>query len=200
MNKNIFLAELRKRMPGLQQSDIEEQLNFYSEMIDDQMEEGFSEEEAVSAVGTIDEIVPHIIADIPLSKILNEKIIRNKKIRIWEIVLLILGSPIWLSLIIAAFTVIVSLYVVLWSVIISLWAIFASAVGCVFGGIIAGVIFVCAHNTLAGIAMIGIGIMCLGLSIFLFYGCKASTKGTILLTKKITTIIKICFIKKEEAK
>lgn len=198
MNKKVFLKELRKGLSGLPQSDVEEHLNFYREMIDDRMEDGVSEEEAVSSLGIIDEIAAQIIADIPFSKIVKEKITPKKKTNVLQIVLLILGSPIWFSVMIAAVSLFISLYVVLWSVIISLWAVYVSIISCVFGSIIAGVIFVRAHNTLAGIAMIGIGIMCLGLSIFLFYGCKASTKGTILLTKKITTNIKNYFIKKEE--
>lgn len=198
MNKKLFLEELRKRLSGLPQSDIEENLNFYREMIDDQMEEGVPEEEAVSSLGIIDEIVTRIIDDISFCKISKEKITPKKKLSVWEIVLLILGFPIWFSVMIAALTLFISLYVVLWSVIISLWAVYVSIIGCVLGSIIAGVAFICGHNTLTGIAMIGIGTICLGLSIFLFYGCKVSTKGTLLLTKKIAGNIKNYFIKKEK--
>ena len=47
MRKQEFLTELRKGLSGLPQDDIEERLSFYSEMIDDQIEEGLAEEEAV---------------------------------------------------------------------------------------------------------------------------------------------------------
>lgn len=47
MNKQEFLVKLRKGLSGLPKEDIEERLTFYSEMIDDRMEEGLSEEEAV---------------------------------------------------------------------------------------------------------------------------------------------------------
>ena len=49
MNKQEFLSQLRKGLAGLPQNDIEERLAFYGEMIDDRIEEGLSEEEAVSA-------------------------------------------------------------------------------------------------------------------------------------------------------
>ena len=75
MSKQEFLVQLRKGLSGLPQDDIEERLTFYSEMIDDRMEEGFSEEEAVSQIGSVDEIVSQIIADIPIMKIAKEKII-----------------------------------------------------------------------------------------------------------------------------
>jgi len=38
-----------------------------------------------------------------------------------------------------------------------------------------------------------------GLSIFLFYGCKAATAGTLILTKKMALWTKNIFIKKEDA-
>ena len=199
MSKQEFLVQLRKGLSGLPQDDIEERLTFYSEMIDDRMEEGLSEEDAVCEIGDIDELISQIVADIPLTKLVKEKISPKKGLKVWAIVLLILGSPIWLSLLITAFAVILSLYVVLWSVIISLWAVFVSFIGCALGGIATGIGFAFGDNGFAGIAMISAGIVCAGLSVFIFYGCKMSIKGTFLLTKKIALGIKNCFIKKEEA-
>ena len=46
--------------------------------------------------------------------------------------------------------------------------------------------------------MIAIGFVCAGLSIFMFYGYKAATNGILILTKKVATGIKNCFIKKEK--
>ena len=50
MNKEEFLSELRTKLSGLPQEDIEERISFYSEMIDDRMEDGISEEEAVEGM------------------------------------------------------------------------------------------------------------------------------------------------------
>ncbi len=199
MTKLEFIEQMRKGLSGLPQNDIEERLAFYSEMIDDRMEEGLLEEEAVSAVGVVDEIVAQIISEIPLVKIAKERIRPKRSLSAWEIVLLVLGSPIWLSLGIAAVAVILSLYISLWAVIISLWAVFASLVGYSFGTVVAGIIFALRGNMLTGIATIGTGMLCAGLTIFMFFGCKAATKGILLLTKKIALGIKNCFIKKEEA-
>ncbi len=199
MNKQEFLAELRKGLSGLPQSDMEERLAFYSEMIDDRMEEGLSQEEAVNEIGSVDAILSQIIADTPLTKLVKEKIKPKKRLKAWEISLLVLGSPLWLSLVVAAFAVILSLYAALWSVLISLWAVFASLVGCAVGGIVAGIVFSCIDTILTGMAMLGAGIVCAGLSVFMFYGCKAATTGTVLLTQKIALGMKHCFVKKEVA-
>lgn len=199
MYKQEFLAQLRKGLSGLPQNDIEERLTFYSEMIDDRMEEGLLEQDAVSKLGSVETVISQIVADIPLARLVKEKITPKQRLKAWEIVLLVLGSPVWLTLLIAALAVMLSLYAVLWSVVISLWAAFGAVVGCALGGIAAGIGFACHGNALTGAAMIGAGIACAGSSIFLFYGCKAATQGTLLLTKKIALGIKNCFIKKEEA-
>lgn len=199
MTKIEFISSLDKKLSALPQKEIEERLNFYSEMIEDRMEEGLSEEEAVLAVGSIDEIAAQILADTPHQKTTEKKQKTKTEAKIWEIILLILGSPIWLSLLLAAFSVALSLYVSLWSVIISLWAVFFSFIGCAIGGTVAGAVFAIGGNGLTGMAVLGTGILCAGFSVFLFYGCKAATKGILILTKKLASRIKSCFIKKEEA-
>ena len=183
MTKNEFLAQLRKGLSGLREADMAGQLSFYSEMIEDRIEEGLSEEEAVSAVGSVEEIIAQINKDTPLQK--NT----NRRLKVWEIVFLVLGSPIWLSLGIAVIAVMVSRYISVWAIIIALWTVFVSLAACSFGAVAAGVVFACSGKVLSGAAIIAGGILCAGLSIFMFYGCKAVTKGILALTK-------ICFIKK----
>ncbi len=199
MSKQEFLVQLRKGLSALPQEDIEERLSFYSEMIDDRMEEGITEEKAVSAVGSVDEIVTQVIAETSLVKIAKERIKSKRRLRAGEIVLLVLGSPIWLSFGIAAFAVILSLYFSLWAVIISLWAVFVSCAACSIGGVLACVVFTVGGNAAPGLAMLAAGIVCTGLSIFILYGCKAATKCILMLTKIFAVWVKNGFIKKEEA-
>lgn len=200
MSKQEFLAQLRKGLSGLPKDDIEECLTFYGEMLDDRMEEGLSEEEAVSAVGSVDEIVAQTVADIPLAKIAKERIKPDRRLKVYEIVLLVLGSPIWLSLGIAAIAVILALYVSLWAVIVSLWTVFGSFAACAVVGVPAGIIFAAHGSGAAGVAVFAVGIICMGLSVFMFLGCKIVTKFILILTKKIAIGIKNCFIKKEEVR
>ena len=133
MNKQEFLAGLQKGLSGLPQEDVEERLTFYGEMLDDRMEEGLSEEEAVAAAGSVEEIVGQVVADIPLARIAKERIRQKRRLKAGEIVLLMLGSPVWLSLGIAAAAVIFALYVSLWAVVVSLWAVFAALAVCAAG-------------------------------------------------------------------
>ena len=209
MTKNEFLGALRLRLSGLSESDIEEHISFYSEMIEDRIEDGASEEDAVCGIGSVEDIAAQIIADVPLTKIAKERIKPKRRLRAWEIVLLAVGSPIWLSLGIAAFAVILALYIVLWSLIISLWAVFVSLLACALGltvagiemiggpYVFAGVIMAAESHVFTGIALIGVALVCAGLGIFLFFGCNAATKGAVMLTKIIALGIKKAFVGKE---
>lgn len=199
MNKQEFLAELKAKLTGMPQEDIEERLDFYSEIIDDRIEEGLTEEEAVAELGSLEDITKQIMSEIPLTKLVKEKVKPSRILRAWEVVLLVLGAPIWLSLLIALFAIVISIYAVIWSIIISLWAIELSLVACSVGGAFSSVVFMAKGNIVSGVAMLGAGIICVGLAIFGFYGCKYATNAILKFSKKIFIWIKSCFMKKEAA-
>lgn len=188
MNKKEFLAALKKKLSGLGRDEIEERLAFYSEMIDDKMEEGLSEAEAVASVGKAEQIVIETTEKKPQAK---------RRMRAWEIVMLILGSPLWISLLAAAFSVILAIYAVIWSVVASLWAVFASLAACGPAGFFAGFGFLFGGFGATGLFLIASGLVCSGLAIFAFFGCLATTKGAAVLTKQIALGIKRFFVKKE---
>lgn len=200
MNKLKFILSLHDKLSFLSEEDLEERLAFYNEIIDDRMEEGLSEEEAVAQIGSVDQIVNQILEETPIKNLVKEKLKPKKRMKPWNIALLALGSPIWLSLLISAFAVLISLFAALWSVVISLWACFVSVAACAPAGILASIVFFSTGYPIAGSAMIAAGLVCAGLAIFLFLGCKAASKAAVLLSRQVTLGIKRCFIKKEEAK
>lgn len=198
MKKNEFMIQLIYGLSSLPQAEIEDRVAFYSEMIDDRMEEGLSEEDAVADIGSVDSVVNQIIAETPLTSIIKERIKRRKKPGAWGITLLAVGSPIWISLIAAAFAVVISVYASIWAVVVSLWASFGAMVGGSVGGVLGGMLFVGLGKTTAGFGLIGAALVCGGLSILTFYGCKHVTVAMAWLTKKIALFIKKCFTKKEK--
>ncbi len=197
MNKQEFISALRAKLSGLPQKDIEDRLNFYSEIIDDRIEDGLTEEAAISEIGSVEEIAAQIIEEIPLLKIVKEQVKPKRKRRAWEIVLLAVGSPLWVSLLLAAFVVILALYIVLWSVILTLWAVFGALAACGGGGILLGVGHLLIGHASSGCFLVSASLLSAGVSIFLFFGCMAATKGTLFLTKKIVLKIKSSFVGKE---
>lgn len=198
MSKSEFLKSLKNALCGLPQDDIQKSLDFYSEMIDDRIEDGVAEEEAVSQIGNIEEISKQILMDIPITKLVKQKIKPKRRIGVGEIVLLVLGSPIWLSLLMAMFAVIIAVYVSLWAVVISLWACEIAFCGSVLGGIAAAVmLFITGQNIYAGCTLLAASMFLIGFSILFFFVCKYTSKGMIWLTKKITLGIKSLFLRKE---
>jgi len=198
MTKIKFILDLQERLSGFPLEELSEQINFYSEMIDDRMEEGFSEEEAVAQLGSVKDIADKLISEIPFSQLVKERVKAKRKMTAWEIVLLALGSPIWLSLLIAVLAVIFSVYVAFWSVVVSLWSVFASLVASGVGGAVVGAVIAFKMNVLTGVALIGAAFVCSGFSVLLFFGCKAVTKGMAFLTKKMALWIKLMFVRKEK--
>lgn len=194
MTKFEFLADLYNGLSALPEQDIEEQLNYYSEIIDDRIEDGLSEEEAIAQIGKPEQIITQILADMPISKLIKTK----RRLSAGEITLLAIGSPLWFPLLIAASAVIFALYISLWAVIVSLWAVFSSCAASGFGALIAGSIFLFNGSGASGLFTIGAGFICLGLSVFLFLGCKAITKATVVLTKKIILRVKKSLARKEK--
>ena len=197
MTKTEFILELNTLISGLPAEEVEERLDFYGEMIDDLMEEGFTEAEAVAKLGNVHDIAEQIIRDTPFSKIVKAKIKQKRKLLGWEIALLVLGFPLWFPLLDAAFAVLLSLYIVLWAVVISLWAVEVSLGASVLGCIAGGAILAGTGKYLSGFALVGAALVVAGLAIFFFFACKYATIGTALLGKKIALGIKKSFVKKE---
>ena len=199
MNREAFLAELRSRLAGLPEADLEERLAFYGEMLDDRMEDGLTEAEAVASLGTPEEVAAQVLAEVPMSAILREKVRPKRRRGAGEITLLVLGSPIWLSLLIALFAVGLSLYVVLWAVVVSFWAVavglFAGAVGCVG---LAALYLYRGEPGAAGFSA-GAALICAGLALLWTGLCIALTKGTGKLSKSIWTGMKSRLARKENA-
>lgn len=198
MNKQEFLLDLRDALCGLPQQEIEDRLSFYSEMIDDQVEDGFSEQDALKNIGSIEQIATQIIKEVSLYKIAKENIKPNRKLKAWEIVLITIGSPVWIPLLISALAVIFSFFVTAFAIIISFWAVFGALAVSSLGGILSACGFLFDGLISDGISFMGLSAICMGLSIFAFIGVKALTKLTILLTKKIIFNTKKLFMKKEK--
>ena len=199
MNKEDFLENLRNGLSGLPQNDIDERVSFYREMIDDRVEEGMSEEQAVAGIGSVDEIVSQTITDMPLTKIVKNRIAPKRSLQAWEIALIVLGFPLWFPLLIAALAVVLSMYLVVWSLIITLWSVWASAAAVVLSGLVVVTVYFAQGEMASGILMLGVSSFLAGVSILGFFGCVAASKGVIRLTKNIAIWVKKRFIRRENA-
>lgn len=200
MNKQTFFSELRRGLSGLPADYVEKTTQYYSEMIDDHMEDGMSEEEAVAAVGPVDEIISQTVADVPLQMLVKQRIQPQRSRSGWEIALLIIGFPLWFPLLIAAGAILLSFYIVIWSLIISLYAViislFVSGVALLF----LWIPNISALGNGGIIVYIGAGLLLIGISVLLFYGALAAVRGILHLTRGFGTSLKKNFIRKERKK
>lgn len=183
MNKERFLSELKSGLSGLSEADAQEQILFYSEMIDDRMEEGMTEEEAVAAIGDANVIAAQTTARIVSAEPEEKTGAPKRSRRPWEIVLIVLGFPVWFPLLAAAAVVVLSLFIVLWALILSLWAVEVSLCVSVPGAVALAAVYFMRTNALVALMALGAGAVLAGLSIFGAFGCLAATKGAWRLTK-----------------
>lgn len=199
MNKQEFVCELKKRLSGLPSKDIENYAEFYSEMIDDRIEDGMSEEEAVQDIGSVDDIVAEILRTTPLAKLVKEKVRPKRKLRAWEIVLLAVGSPLWFSLGLAVLCVILAVYIVLWAMVVTLICVNVALFATSFALFACSAVLAVQAEIPELLMCIGAGLVIGGLALLMTLGIKGVIKGTVWLSKKIVLGIKSCFVRKGEA-
>ena len=196
MTKQEFLDALRKYLTGLPQDEIEERISFYSEMIDDEVADGKSEEEVIEQIGSIDDVVMEIAGGIPLVKLVKEKIKPKRKLKAWEIVLLILGFPLWFPLLLTGLIIALVFYLLIWILVIVSYAVEASLIVASVGSL---VVFIA---SMAGgqfnLISLGISIMCAGGAALFLFVCYWATKGTLKFTKFLSRKIKQSFIRKDQ--
>jgi uncharacterized membrane protein len=160
MNKEEFLRDLMKQLSSLGETECDKFTTYYDEMINDYMEDGYTESQAVDKIGAPKCIAKNIIEE-QESTILVESSVARK---LFQIVLLILGFPLWGSIL----SVIIIL--VLCACIIILCIPFVTGVIALagFGGglwSIAGSLFCLKQGIHIVVTQIGFGILLLGISI-----------------------------------
>lgn len=197
MNKLEFLSELEKKLQALPDQEKAKALEYYFEIIDDRMDCGMTEAEAVAACGDIDEIAEKIILDTPMTKLVKQKNKTRRRMQAWEIVLIVLGFPIWFSLAIAAFCVLLAVSVVLWVVVMCIFVASIACGACGFALSVVAIVSMITGNFLPGLFFFGCGLICAGLTILFFLLGKLAGKGVAKLHKLTFRGIKRCFIRKE---
>lgn len=129
MDKTQFCALLGNKLkPYLSPKEMYKTLNFFEEMIDDRIDEGLSEEEAVSQLGDINIIVDQILDEHNIGKKQTKLVWRfiPRELGFINIVLLF---PAWITI----FSLVASLFIVILSIIFS---IALSIIAIFIGGIL----------------------------------------------------------------
>ena len=184
MNKKEFLSELQGFLHGLPEKDVLQWLSYYEEMIDERIEEGVNEEDAVSAMGTPREIATKIASElnVVLSPIAEKK--PKRTLRAWQITAIIIGSPIWISLLAVVVALAVAVCAVIVALVVAVCAVVVGFGAGGIGGIICSVILFAQGNVGGGILSVGSALVLAGFALISYCACIRFLKGFALAMKK----------------
>ena len=129
-----FTNELKQLLSSLPESERNKSLSYYNEMIDDRIENGMEETAAVACMEPPAVIAGRILAELtpaPAEPALQFPP-QKQKMSAGMLALLILGSPLWVTLLSGFFLVVFSVYLAVWSFVVAFFSISLSfAAACV---------------------------------------------------------------------
>lgn len=189
MSKSIFIDTLRELLEPLNKEESDKFISYYEEIIEDYKESGLTEQEVIDKIGSPQSIANDILSEqdsinIPSS---NSKIL-NK-------ILLILGFPLWGSLLLTAVLLILSVYIVIlcipFTTGVSSIAFFGAALVSILGSP-----FMIFDTLNVGVVQLGLGVSSIGISILLGFITIYLSKNIIGITKDLTFKVLKSFKKK----
>jgi len=199
MNKTTFMEELYHLLKPLPKAERQQHIDYYAEMIDDRMEDGLSEEEAIAALGTAADIAAQILGEVPPKP--------ARRFPIWAIVLIVLGSPLWLMLLLAVaavlfavIAVVAAAFITLWTAIAALYAADLSLLVGFLAGIAGGIFYLIQGLPMPALLFLGGGLVCAGCTVLLFFLCNLLSRLLWRLSKWTALKTVGCFRRKDGKK
>lgn len=204
MNKLEFLARLEKLLKGLPKKERETHLSYYREMIEDAIEDGCAEEEAVARIGSPGEIAEQILSE---QETPAKPVSTGKKIVI--AILLIIGSPLWGSILLAAaalgagflitvLALVLCAYIVIWCVPVTTGAVSLSALLLAVVSTV-GAFPVFFGNAALGVLQFGVGILSAGIFILTSWLTLLLGSYFVRVTIRFSRWLKRLFTRRKEA-
>lgn len=180
MNRQQYIYELRRELERMPFQEREDAVHYYEEYFDDAGVE--NEQKVIDEIGSPQEVAKQILKDFTI-KDLNTPVQTPKQgfVKIWQVVLLILASPI-------AFPLAIAVVAVVFSVVIALVAVIFAFAAAGLALFLAGIAAIIAGFSVisSGIAttlfFIGIGMVLIGVGFVIGY-------ASVFIGAKITTAI-----------
>lgn len=127
MNKEEFLIKLKDGMKNLDKSEQDEIISYYNEIISDSIEAGKVEDDVISSLGNVDDILKKIDLEVKVKKV-NEKPTAKNKMNAIVAILGIMASPILVPLALVFVILIFTLFIVGIAIDISLFSAILSLI------------------------------------------------------------------------
>lgn len=198
MNRKEFIDGLRDGLSGMPEHEMEERISFYNEMIDEHMANGESEETAIAAIGSVDAAVAQISSEIPLAKLVRDRVRPKKKVNVGLIILLVLGFPVWFPLALAALSIMFTVYLVIWVIILAFFIVDLALAIAAVATLPGAVIYLMSSNVPGVVFAIGVGLICAGLAVLIFQGSAAMGGWLLRQTGNVLLSIKKALIGKDD--
>lgn len=177
MNKTEFLESIKQKLNGLPEKDIQSAVEYYEEAIDDRTEDGLTEEQAITEIGTPDDIAEKIMMETSIPKLITAKAKPKRTLKAWEIILIIISAPVWLWLAAVLIIIFMAVIVAIMAVMI---AIICVVVSLIFGGLgsfVAGIAQLINGYSYPSLALVGMALVMTGIGLFLVIPIKKAVAG-----------------------
>ena len=194
MNKKEFFALFRQELAGLPKEEVDERVSFYEEIINDKMDEGKTEEEAIAELDSVQTIVEQIADETSLVKLVKDRYKPKRSLRGWEIAMLILGFPLWFPLLVTGLVLLFVFYVLTWLISIIAVTVEVSLIG---SGIVSFIsFFAYLGDGSVNLMSLGMGCMGIGGALLFVFACIGAFKLNVVISKGLFLGIKKSFMRK----
>lgn len=192
MDKRAFLERLQAALAGLPDAERERQLAYYEEMIDDRVEEGMSESEAIAALGPVDQLTQRVLRQTPPQRRADRVRRSGIPTAVW-VLLAVLLLPLWLPLLGLAGALVLGSFALLFGLIVAAAGLVA---GLGVGGV-GAMIWALVSWDLSGMSVvfaIGAGLIAVGAALLLAlpaaYLIKALWRGIKAWGRKLAALLR----------
>ena len=197
MTRDEWLAQLcdKLRNQGVSKKDVQEAREFYAEALDDCIEDGMTEAEAVAHLGDVRDACASVVESLPPARRAVAGVRQSRERTILVIVLLILGAVAWVPLAAGLALLAVAVYAMIWCVIAAVWVVDVTLLLMGGVGIAALVEGLTAGVSLTGIYSCGVGLLLCGVGIALMPVMAMCSGQLARLTGKYARWLKHFFVR-----
>ncbi len=174
MTRDEFLNRLGELLACLPADQVKETQEFYAEAIADRMEDGMTEAEAVAAMGTPGEVAEATLDELPAVPRAIARTKRKSTALLWA--LAIVGSPVWIPLLLAFVAVAAAVYICIWVLALCVWIVAAAFGGAGLVGLLFAVDGIIIGHVPYVLASMGMGFASIGVALLTGAGAWTASK------------------------
>lgn len=182
MNKQEYINRLNELLTCLPVDHRLESISFYEEMIDDRIEDGMTEEQAVAALDAPGVAAEKILDDLPAVPRAVAKTRRKSRALLWGAA--IIGSPLWVALALAFAATVLGIYLCIWLIAVCIWVIAIGGILCLPLGTLLAFWGIEAGNVAFALWSFGGGLVGSALGALCARGAFAASRQLALLSRK----------------